>query len=97
LTVNDEQQSWGENRLFLLIAGLIAAFVRAAVWFGCDFVCMERKKRIIIDGDDFKIDLLVYHRDLLNRYSYGNCDETVCVYDSESAGFSRWFFIFLCL
>ncbi|MDR1792517.1 MAG: DUF1016 domain-containing protein [Bacteroidales bacterium] len=25
---------------------------------------MERQKRIIIDGDDFKIDLLFFHRDL---------------------------------
>ena len=32
--------------------------------FGNGFAFMERQKRIIIDGDDFKIDLLFFHRDL---------------------------------
>jgi predicted nuclease of restriction endonuclease-like (RecB) superfamily len=32
--------------------------------FGSGFAFMERQKRIIIDGDDFKIDLLFFHRDL---------------------------------
>jgi predicted nuclease of restriction endonuclease-like (RecB) superfamily len=30
--------------------------------FGNGFAFMERQKRIIIDGDDFKIDLLFFHR-----------------------------------
>jgi predicted nuclease of restriction endonuclease-like (RecB) superfamily len=32
--------------------------------FGSGFAFMERQKRIIIDGDDFKIDLLFFHRTL---------------------------------
>ncbi|MDR2971656.1 MAG: PDDEXK nuclease domain-containing protein [Bacteroidales bacterium] len=32
--------------------------------FGSGFAFMERQKRVIIDGDDFKIDLLFFHRDL---------------------------------
>jgi len=32
--------------------------------FGNGFTFVARQKRIIIDGDDFKIDLLFYHRDL---------------------------------
>lgn len=32
--------------------------------FGHGFAFLERQKRIIIDGDDFKIDLLFYHRAL---------------------------------
>jgi len=32
--------------------------------FGSGFAFMERQKRIIVDGDDFKIDLLFFHRDL---------------------------------
>jgi predicted nuclease of restriction endonuclease-like (RecB) superfamily len=32
--------------------------------FGSGFAFMERQKRIIIDDDDFKIDLLFFHRDL---------------------------------
>ena len=32
--------------------------------FGSSFAFMERQKRIIIDDDDFKIDLLFFHRDL---------------------------------
>ena len=32
--------------------------------FGSGFAFMERQKRIIVDGDDFKIDLLFYHREL---------------------------------
>jgi predicted nuclease of restriction endonuclease-like (RecB) superfamily len=32
--------------------------------FGNGFAFMERQKRIIIDGDDFKIDLLFFHRTL---------------------------------
>jgi len=32
--------------------------------FGKGFAFMERQKRIIIDGDDFKIDLLFFHREL---------------------------------
>jgi predicted nuclease of restriction endonuclease-like (RecB) superfamily len=32
--------------------------------FGNGFAFMERQKRIIIDGDDFKMDLLFFHRDL---------------------------------
>jgi len=32
--------------------------------FGNGFTFMARQKRIIIDGEDFKIDLLFYHRDL---------------------------------
>jgi len=32
--------------------------------FGNGFAFMERQKRIIVDGDDFKIDLLFFHRDL---------------------------------
>jgi len=32
--------------------------------FGSGFAFMARQKRIIVDGDDFKIDLLFYHRDL---------------------------------
>ena len=32
--------------------------------FGNGFTFMARQKRIIIDGDDFKIDLLFFHRDL---------------------------------
>ena len=32
--------------------------------FGSGFAFMERQKRIIIDGDEFKLDLLFFHRDL---------------------------------
>ena len=32
--------------------------------FGSGFAFMARQKRIIVDGDDFKIDLLFFHRDL---------------------------------
>ncbi|MCL2132515.1 MAG: PDDEXK nuclease domain-containing protein [Lentimicrobiaceae bacterium] len=32
--------------------------------FGNGFAFMERQKRIIVDGDDFKIDLLFFHRTL---------------------------------
>jgi len=32
--------------------------------FGKGFAFLERQKRIIVDGDDFKIDLLFFHRDL---------------------------------
>lgn len=32
--------------------------------FGNGFAFLERQKRIIIDGDDFKIDLLFFHRTL---------------------------------
>lgn len=47
-----------------LETSILADLQRFILEFGADFAFMARQKRIVIDGEDYKIDLLFYHRRL---------------------------------
>ncbi len=47
-----------------LETAILADLQRFILEFGADFAFMARQKRIVIDGEDYKMDLLFYHRRL---------------------------------
>jgi len=53
--------AFSENDLENAILNELCAFLQE---FGTDFCFIARQKRIVIDNDDYKIDLLMYHRGL---------------------------------
>ena len=61
LDILDLKENFLENDLENAILIELEKFI---LEFGNGFAFLERQKRIIIDGDDFKIDLLFFHRTL---------------------------------
>ena len=55
------KQAYSENDLEMAILREMEAFI---LELGSGFTFVERQKRMIIDGDDFHLDLLFYHRKL---------------------------------
>lgn len=47
-----------------LEAGILREIERFVLELGAGFAFIDRQKRIVIDGEDFRIDLLFYHRRL---------------------------------
>ena len=55
------KDTYGEKELEAAILREIEAFI---LELGVDFAFVERQKRIVVDGEDFYLDLLFYHRHL---------------------------------
>lgn len=56
------KQAYSENDLEMAILREMESFI---LELGSGFTFVERQKRMIIDGEDFHLDLLFYHRKLL--------------------------------
>ncbi len=57
----DLKDTYSEKDLETAILADLQGFI---LEFGADFAFMARQKRIVIDGEDYKMDLLFYHRRL---------------------------------